>query len=152
MNKLTLHLIKGLTGIDIEELENSIDVLQTKNQQLSFLIKDANKEVSYKRTQLSDAQKQLSKSEDKIKEQLIAIAAQQQEIAILQKDSSGLLKTVASLQTKLEQQLHTSGLQEKEITDQKGIIDRLSEQILSVRQQAQKAEEENQLLAVQLNS
>ena len=150
MNKLTLHLIKGLTGIDIEELENSIDVLQTKNQQLSFLIKDANKEVSYKRTQLSDAQKQLSKSEDKIKEQLIAIAAQQQEIAILQKDSSGLLKTVASLQTKLEQQLHTSGLQEKEITDQKGIIDRLSEQILSVRQQAQKAEEENQLLAVQL--
>lgn len=97
MNKLTLHLIKGLTGIDIEELENHIDTLQTKNQQLSFLIKDANKESAYRRSQFAESQKQLVRSEENTNNLSIILSAQNNEICTLQKDLTGVLGYIAAL-------------------------------------------------------
>lgn len=41
MGKFTFHLIKKLTGIDIEQLQNDNEALLIKNQQLSFEVKDA---------------------------------------------------------------------------------------------------------------
>ena len=40
MGKFTFHLIKKLTGIDIEQLQNDNEALLIKNQQLSFEVKD----------------------------------------------------------------------------------------------------------------
>ena len=60
MGKFTFHLIKKLTGIDIEQLQNDNEALLIKNQQLSFEVKDANKEATYKRTQLTETQEELS--------------------------------------------------------------------------------------------
>ena len=57
MGKFTFHLIKKLTGIDIEQLQNDNEALLIKNQQLSFEVKDANKEATYKRTQLTKHRK-----------------------------------------------------------------------------------------------
>ena len=50
MGKLTFHLIKKLTGVDIEQLQEDNNSLNIKTQQLSFDVKDANKEAAYKRT------------------------------------------------------------------------------------------------------
>lgn len=150
MNKLTLHLIKGLTGIDIEELENNIDTLQTKNQQLSFLIKDANKETSYRRTQLVESQKQLTQSEEKINEQQLTLFAQSKEISTLQKDLTGILKYIAELQQEKQTLLLLQQSDKNEISEQKDIINRLSEQIHLLRQQEQDAQEKNHCLASQI--
>lgn len=150
MNKFTLHLIKGLTGIDIEELENNIDALQTKNQQLSFLIKDANKETSYRRTQLIESQKQLVKSEGKINEQQLTLFAQNKEIGVLQKDLAGILKYITELQQEKQTILLLRQSDQNEINEQKDTITRLSEQIRSLRQQEQNAQEKAYSLTIQI--
>ena len=48
MNKLLLHLIRKLTDVDVEKLQDDNESLLIRNQQLSFEVKDVNKEAAYR--------------------------------------------------------------------------------------------------------
>ena len=150
MNKFTLQLIKGLTGIDIEELESRIDSLQTKNQQLSFLIKDANREASYKRTQFIDLQKQLSLSEGKKEEQQIILTAQSQEINILQEDLMGLSKWVSKLQTEQQTDLQLHLHDKHRIKELEDKVKQLSNQLQGLQQHELEVQKKSSQLSKQV--
>lgn len=90
MGKFTFHLIKKLTGIDIEQLQNDNEALLIKNQQLSFEVKDANKEATYKRTQLTETQEELSLAQTELTQLQTSIAEHQKEISHLQTEISRL--------------------------------------------------------------
>ena len=99
MGKLTFHLIKKLTGVDIEQLQEDNNSLNIKTQQLSFDVKDANKEAAYKRTQLSEAQEELTKTQEELTKTQEELTQSQAAVAELQKNISALQEEITRLQT-----------------------------------------------------
>ena len=99
MGKLTFHLIKKLTGVDIEQLQEDNNSLNIKTQQLSFDVKDANKEAAYKRTQLSEAQEELTKTQEELTKTQEELTQSQAAVGELQKNISALQKEITSLQS-----------------------------------------------------
>lgn len=98
MGKLTFHLIKKLTGVDIEQLQEDNNSLNIKTQQLSFDVKDANKEAAYKRTQLSEAQEELTKTQEELTQSQAAVGELQKNISALQEEITSLQSGVTDLQ------------------------------------------------------
>ena len=98
MGKLTFHLIKKLTGVDIEQLQEDNNSLNIKTQQLSFDVKDANKEAAYKRTQLSEAQEELTKTQEELTQSQAAVTELQKNISNLQEEITRLQSGVTDLQ------------------------------------------------------
>lgn len=99
MGKLTFHLIKKLTGVDIEQLQEDNNSLNIKTQQLSFDVKDANKEAAYKRTQLSEAQEELTKTQEELTKTQEELTQSQSAVAELQKNISALQEEITRLQS-----------------------------------------------------
>ena len=99
MGKLTFHLIKKLTGVDIEQLQEDNNSLNIKTQQLSFDVKDANKEAAYKRTQLSEAQEELTKTQEELTKTQEELTQSQAAVGELQKNISALQEEIAHLQS-----------------------------------------------------
>ena len=120
MNKLLLHLIRKLTDVDVEKLQDDNESLLIRNQQLSFEVKDVNKEAAYRRTQLIDTQKQLSELQKEINrlQEIIADCNRKNEllcsrcsslekekqafantVRIAEKETQQLVKAYTSLQT-----------------------------------------------------
>ena len=99
MGKLTFHLIKKLTGVDIEQLQEDNNSLNIKTQQLSFDVKDANKETAYKRTQLSEAQEELTKTQEELTKTQEELTQSQAAVGELQKNISALQEEITSLQS-----------------------------------------------------
>lgn len=99
MGKLTFHLIKKLTGVDIEQLQEDNNSLNIKTQQLSFDVKDANKEAAYKRTQLSEAQEELTKTQEELTKTQEELTQSQAAVGELQKNISALQEEITSLQS-----------------------------------------------------
>lgn len=99
MGKLTFHLIKKLTGVDIEQLQEDNNSLNIKTQQLSFDVKDANKEAAYKRTQLSEAQEELTKTQEELTKTQEELTQSQAAVTELQKNISALQEEITSLQS-----------------------------------------------------
>lgn len=99
MGKLTFHLIKKLTGVDIEQLQEDNNSLNIKTQQLSFDVKDANKEAAYKRTQLSEAQEELTKTQEELTKTQEELTQSQAAVGELQKNISALQKEITRLQS-----------------------------------------------------
>ncbi len=98
MGKLAFHLIKKLTGVDIEQLQEDNNSLNIKTQQLSFDVKDANKEAAYKRTQLSEAQEELTKTQEELTQSQAAVTELQKNISNLQEEITRLQSGVTDLQ------------------------------------------------------
>lgn len=98
MGKLTFHLIKKLTGVDIEQLQEDNNSLNIKTQQLSFDVKDANKEAAYKRTQLSETQEELTKTQEELTQSQAAVTELQKKISNLQEEITRLQSGVTDLQ------------------------------------------------------
>lgn len=99
MGKLTFHLIKKLTGVDIEQLQEDNNSLNIKTQQLSFDVKDANKETAYKRTQLSEAQEELTKTQEELTKTQEELTQSQAAVGELQKNISALQEEITRLQS-----------------------------------------------------
>lgn len=99
MGKLTFHLIKKLTGVDIEQLQEDNNSLNIKTQQLSFDVKDANKETAYKRTQLSEAQEELTKTQEELTKTQEELTQSQAAVTELQKNISNLQEEITRLQS-----------------------------------------------------
>lgn len=99
MGKLTFHLIKKLTGVDIEQLQEDNNSLNIKTQQLSFDVKDANKEAAYKRMQLSEAQEELTKTQEELTKTQEELTQSQAAVAELQKNISALQEEITRLQS-----------------------------------------------------
>lgn len=99
MGKLTFHLIKKLTGVDIEQLQEDNNSLNIKTQQLSFDVKDANKEAAYKRTQLSEAQEDLTKTQEELTKTQEELTQSQAAVTELQKNISNLQEEITRLQS-----------------------------------------------------
>lgn len=99
MGKLTFHLIKKLTGVDIEQLQEDNNSLNIKTQQLSFDVKDANKEAAYKRTQLSEAQDELTKTQEELTKTQEELTQSQAAVTELQKNISNLQEEITRLQS-----------------------------------------------------
>ena len=99
MGKLTFHLIKKLTGVDIEQLQDDNNSLNIKTQQLSFDVKDANKEAAYKRMQLSEAQESLTKTQEELTKTQEELTQSQAAVGELQKNISALQEEITSLQS-----------------------------------------------------
>ena len=99
MGKLTFHLIKKLTGVDIEQLQDDNNSLNIKTQQLSFDVKDANKEAAYKRMQLSEAQEELTKTQEELTKTQEELTQSQAAVGELQKNISALQEEITSLQS-----------------------------------------------------
>lgn len=99
MGKLTFHLIKKLTGVDIEQLQEDNNSLNIKTQQLSFDVKDANKEAAYKRMQLSEAQEELTKTQEELTKTQEELTQSQAAMGELQKNISALQEEITSLQS-----------------------------------------------------
>lgn len=99
MGKLTFHLIKKLTGVDIEQLQEDNNSLNIKTQQLSFDVKDANKEAAYKRTQLSEAQEELTKTQKELTKTQEELTQSQAAVTELQKNISNLQEEITRLQS-----------------------------------------------------
>ena len=128
MGKFTFHLIKKLTGIDIEQLQNDNEALLIKNQQLSFEIKDANKEATYKRTQLTETQEELSLAQTELTQLQTSIAEHQKEISHLQTEISRLQSDKA---TGLEKMQYS----EQEIVSRDNDIQQLKNQLADSERQ-----------------
>jgi len=99
MGKLTFHLIKKLTGVDIEQLQEDNNSLNIKTQQLSFDVKDANKEAAYKRMQLSEAQESLTKTQEELTKTQEELMQSQAAVGELQKNISALHEEITRLQS-----------------------------------------------------
>lgn len=99
MGKLTFHLIKKLTGVDIEQLQEDNNSLNIKTQQLLFDVKDANKEAAYKRTQLSEAQEELTKTQEELTKTQEELTQSQAAVTELQKNISNLQEEITRLQS-----------------------------------------------------
>lgn len=99
MGKLTFHLIKKLTGVDIEQLQEDNNSLNIKTQQLSFDVKDANKEAAYKRTQLSETQEELTKTQEELTKTQEELTQSQAAVTELQKNISNLQEEITRLQS-----------------------------------------------------
>lgn len=99
MGKLTFHLIKKLTGVDIEQLQEDNNSLNIKTQQLSFDVKDANKEAAYKRMQLSEAQEELTKTQEELTKTQEELTQSQASVGELQKNISALQEEITRLQS-----------------------------------------------------
>ena len=99
MGKLTFHLIKKLTGVDIEQLQEDNNSLNIKTQQLSFDVKDANKEAAYKRTQLNEAQEELTKTQEELTKTQEELTQSQAAVTELQKNISNLQEEITRLQS-----------------------------------------------------
>lgn len=99
MGKLTFHLIKKLTGVDIEQLQEDNNSLNIKTQQLSFDVKDANKEAAYKRTQLSEAQEELTKTQEELTKTQEELTQSQAAVGESQKNISDLHEEITRLQS-----------------------------------------------------
>ena len=128
MGKFTFHLIKKLTGIDIEQLQNANEALLIKNQQLSFEVKDANKEATYKRTQLTETQEELSLAQTELTQLQTSIAEHQKEISHLQTEISRLQSDKA---TGLEKMQYS----EQEIVSRDNDIQQLKNQLADSERQ-----------------
>ena len=128
MGKFTFHLIKKLTGIDIEQLQNDNEALLIKNQQLSFEVKDANKEATYKRTQLTETQEELSLAQTELTQLQTSIAENQKEISLLQTEISRLQSDKA---TGLEKMQYS----EQEIVSRDNDIQQLKNQLADSERQ-----------------
>ena len=128
MGKFTFHLIKKLTGIDIEQLQNDNEALLIKNQQLSFEVKDANKEATYKRTQLTETQEELSLAQTELTQLQTSIAEHQKEISHLQTEISKLQSDKA---TGLEKMQYS----EQEIVSRDNDIQQLKNQLADSEKQ-----------------
>ena len=128
MGKFTFHLIKKLTGIDIEQLQNNNEALLIKNQQLSFEVKDANKEATYKRTQLTETQEELSLAQTELTQLQTSIAEHQKEISHLQTEISRLQSDKA---TGLEKMQYS----EQEIVSRDNDIQQLKNQLADSERQ-----------------
>ena len=128
MGKFTFHLIKKLTGIDIEQLQNDNEALLIKNQQLSFEVKDANKEATYKRTQLTETQEELSLAQTELTQLQTSIAEHQKEISLLQTEISRLQSDKA---TGLEKMQYS----EQEIVSRDNDIQQLKKQLADSERQ-----------------
>ena len=128
MGKFTFHLIKKLTGIDIEQLQNDNEALLIKNQQLSFEVKDANKEATYKRTQLTETQEELSLAQTELTQLQTSIAEHQKEISHLQTEISRLQSDKA---TGLEKMQYS----EQEIVSRDNDIQKLKNQLADSEKQ-----------------
>ena len=128
MGKFTFHLIKKLTGIDIEQLQNDNEALLIKNQQLSFEVKDANKEATYKRTQLTETQEELSLAQTELTQLQTSIAEHQKEISHLQTEISRLQSDKA---TGLEKMQYS----EQEIVSRDNDIQQLKNQLADSEKQ-----------------
>ena len=128
MGKFTFHLIKKLTGIDIEQLQNDNEALLIKNQQLSFEVKDANKEATYKRTQLTETQEELSLAQTELTQLQTSIAEHQKEISHLQTEISRLQSDKA---TGLEKMQYS----EQEIVARDNDIQQLKNQLADSERQ-----------------
>lgn len=128
MGKFTFHLIKKLTGIDIEQLQNDNEALLIKNQQLSFEVKDANKEATYKRTQLTETQEELSLAQTELTQLQTSIAEHQKEISLLQTEISRLQSDKA---TELEKMQYS----EQEIVSRDNDIQQLKNQLADSERQ-----------------
>ena len=102
MGKLTFHLIRKLVGVDIEQLQEDNNSLMIKAQQLSFDVKDANKEAAYKRMQLSETQEELTKTQSELAQSQTTVAELQKEITGLQEEISRLQDGVSDLQKEKE--------------------------------------------------
>ena len=74
MNKLIAHIVKILSGVDIAHLQDEIDALHTKNIQLTYDVKDAQVEISYRRTQWAETNEALEKAKAEIAELQATIA------------------------------------------------------------------------------
>lgn len=101
MGKLTFHLIKKLTGVDIEQLQEDNNSLNIKTQQLSFDVKDANKEAAYKRTQLSEAQEELTKTQEELTKTQEELTKTQEELTQSQAAVTELQKNISNLQEEI---------------------------------------------------
>lgn len=99
MGKLTFHLIKKFTGVDIEQLQEDNNSLNIKTQQLSFDVKDANKEAAYKRMQLSEAQESLTKTQEELTKTQEELTQSQAAVGELQKNISDLHEEITRLQS-----------------------------------------------------
>lgn len=99
MGKLTFHLIKKLTGVDIEQLQEDNNSLNIKTQQLSFDVKDANKEAACKRTQLNEAQEELTKTQEELTKTQEELTQSQAAVTELQKNISNLQEEITRLQS-----------------------------------------------------
>lgn len=128
MGKFTFHLIKKLTGIDIEQLQNDNEALLIKNQQLSFEVKDANKEATYKRTQLTETQEELSLAQTELTQLQTSIAEHQKEISLLQTEISRIQSDKA---TGLEKMQYS----EQEIVSRDNDIQQLKNQLADSERQ-----------------
>ena len=128
MGKFTFHLIKKLTGIDIEQLQNDNEALLIKNQQLSFEVKDANKEATYKRTQLTETQEELSLAQTELTQLQTSIAEHQKEISHLQTEISRLQSDKASGLEKMQ-------YSEQEIVSRDNDIQQLKNQLADSERQ-----------------
>ena len=128
MGKFTFHLIKKLTGIDIEQLQNDNEALLIKNQQLSFEVKDANKEATYKRTQLTETQEELSLAQTELTQLQTSIAEHLKEISHLQTEISRLQSDKA---TGLEKMQYS----EQEIVSRDNDIQQLKNQLANSERQ-----------------
>ena len=128
MGKFTFHLIKKLTGIDIEQLQNDNEALLIKNQQLSFEVKDANKEATYKRTQLTETQEELALAQTELTQLQTSIAEHQKEISHLQTEISRLQSDKA---TGLEKMQYS----EQEIVSRDNDIQQLKNQLADSERQ-----------------
>ena len=91
MNKLIAHIVKKLSGVDIAHLQDEKDALLTKNIQLTYDIKEAQAEISYRRNQWAETHEALEKAKAEI-------AALQDTIAQLKKERDGKQNDLFSTQ------------------------------------------------------
>ncbi len=139
MNKLIAHIVKILSGVDIAHLQDEIDALHTKNIQLTYDVKDAQVEISYRRTQWAETNEALEKAKAEI-------AELQATIARLKKTPEGKQGDLFSTQTDNEAAAeHPSAAeepQEEAVAEQPSAAEELQEEAAEQSVAAEEPQEE----------
>lgn len=107
MNRLIYYLIKKTLDVDIERLQTDHDILFTKNQQLSFRIKDADKEVNYRRSALNEVRKELAHARQTVEQLQQEVMAMAQALKASEQETQGVINELTALQESLLRQEET---------------------------------------------
>lgn len=96
MNKLILLLIRKTLEIDLERLISDNDALLVKSQQLSFRVKDTEKEIAYYRRLVAQLRKELSQAKENARQTQQEKEAIARSLLVAEHETQNVLETLAT--------------------------------------------------------
>ena len=128
MNKLLLHLIRKLTDVDVEKLQDDNESLLIRNQQLSFEVKDVNKEAAYRlRTYRHKAYYSLDRN-DGIEHEALFVALSPHELYERKVNMQELHAAISRLPDKQAKRIYAHfilGMTKKDIARAEGVHEKV---------------------------